>query len=273
MLALASAKGAPGVTTTSLALTWVWPRPVLMIEADPAGGDVLAGYFAGADPPHGGLLGLALSTRRQPPQATDVLGRALHLDSAGDRSVLAAPVDPLQCRPIVEFAPSLRDALASTANGGRDVIVDAGRIDASGSPWLEKADVVLLVMRASLRGASAARGLITSLVDAVGTRDRMGLLLVGDRGPYSAAEISEALSTPVLGTLADDPETAMVLCGERASGRGFARSPLMRSARSVSDVLAQRLATPLASPSTNGILVSAEVQTQAHSRRLAGRPG
>lgn len=273
MLVLASAKGAPGVTTASLALTWVWPRPILMVEADPAGGDVLAGYFAGADPPHGGLLGLALSTRRQPPQAPDVVRRALHLDSSGDRSVLAAPVDPSQCRPIVDAAPSLRDALASTANSGRDVIVDAGRIHASGSPWLEKADVVLLVMRASLRSASAVRGLTTSLAEAIRTRDRVGLVIVGDRGRYSAAEISEALSTPVLGALADDAETAMVLCGERAAGRGFDRSPLMRSARSVSDALAQRLATPRASSSTNGRLVSAALQASAPSPRLAGRPG
>ena len=43
LIALCSAKGAPGVTTSGLALTLSWPRGVVLAELDPAGGDVLAG--------------------------------------------------------------------------------------------------------------------------------------------------------------------------------------------------------------------------------------
>ena len=41
LIALASVKGSPGVTTTCLALAAAWPaRRRLVIEADPAGGDL-----------------------------------------------------------------------------------------------------------------------------------------------------------------------------------------------------------------------------------------
>ena len=38
VIALASASGSPGVTTTALGLALLWPRPVLLVEADPTGG-------------------------------------------------------------------------------------------------------------------------------------------------------------------------------------------------------------------------------------------
>ena len=48
VVALASASGSPGVTTTALGLALLWPRPVLLVEADPTGGSgLLAGYFRG----------------------------------------------------------------------------------------------------------------------------------------------------------------------------------------------------------------------------------
>ena len=40
LIAIASDKGAPGVTTSALALAAVWPRPVLLAECDPSGGDL-----------------------------------------------------------------------------------------------------------------------------------------------------------------------------------------------------------------------------------------
>ena len=35
VIALGSAAGSPGVTTSALGLALTWPRPVLLIEADP----------------------------------------------------------------------------------------------------------------------------------------------------------------------------------------------------------------------------------------------
>ena len=48
LFTLVSASGAPGVTTTALALAGGWPRPVTLVEADPRGGSsILAGFFKG----------------------------------------------------------------------------------------------------------------------------------------------------------------------------------------------------------------------------------
>ena len=242
VLALASAKGSPGVTTTSLALTLVWPRPVVLVEHDPAGGDLLAGFLAGADPPGGGLLGLALASRRAPLEAGSVLERTLPLDTSGNRRALPAPADSSQWRPIAEAGDRLADLFATVAadGSGPDVLLDAGRVGPThGNPVFDQADLRLLVLRPTLRGASAARSHITALkgVDASGG---VGLLLVGD-GAYTAREISDALGLPVLGVIANDPVSAAVLAGERVAGRGFDRSPLIRSARSLSHELLQHL--------------------------------
>src|SRR5215217_7772269 len=40
LIAIASMKGSPGATSTSLALAAMWPRPVVLVEADPSGGDL-----------------------------------------------------------------------------------------------------------------------------------------------------------------------------------------------------------------------------------------
>ena len=83
LIALAADKGAPGVTTAAVALGAVWPRPALVAECDPAGGDLVyrlpaaassgddAQDRAGRDDrdggmlnPSRGLLSLAATARR-----------------------------------------------------------------------------------------------------------------------------------------------------------------------------------------------------------------
>src|SRR5260370_41902593 len=73
LIAIASDKGAPGVTTAALALAAVWPRPVLLAECDPAGGDLVYRFPAvggGHLDPRRGALSLAVVAPRgmQPPQ-------------------------------------------------------------------------------------------------------------------------------------------------------------------------------------------------------------
>src|ERR1043165_5200716 len=66
LIVLAADKGAPGVTTAATALGAVWPRPVLLAECDPSGGD-LADRLPGADgrlSPSRGLLSLGAVARR-----------------------------------------------------------------------------------------------------------------------------------------------------------------------------------------------------------------
>ena len=48
VICLTAAAGSPGVTSTVLGMALCWPRPVLVVEADPtAGSAILAGRFRG----------------------------------------------------------------------------------------------------------------------------------------------------------------------------------------------------------------------------------
>jgi len=82
LIAIASDKGAPGVTTAALALAAVWPRPVLLAECDPAGGDLVY-RFPAADgghlDPRRGVLSLAVVARRgMQPQQVGEHAQKLH---------------------------------------------------------------------------------------------------------------------------------------------------------------------------------------------------
>lgn len=64
LVVLASASGAPGVTTTALGLAMRWPRPVVLVDADPVGGSpVLAGLFQGAVAHPDAMVQLVLAQR------------------------------------------------------------------------------------------------------------------------------------------------------------------------------------------------------------------
>lgn len=237
IIGLTSVKGAPGVTTTCLALTLAWPRPVLMVEADPAGGDLLAGYLAGAEPPGSGLLGLALAARRGPLGSADVLDRSIALDRDGEYRVLAAPVDPGQWRPIIEAADRIADTLVTSTEHAMDVIVDLGRLGpAAGGPWTGRLSRLLLVVEPTLRGASAARSALGWLPGQLGESCALEVLLAG-RGPYGPGEIADAVGVDVGGTIVRDPVSARVLAGETPARRAFDRRPLPRCARALAATL------------------------------------
>ena len=73
VVTLSSASGSPGVTTTALGLALLWPRPVLLIEADPTGGsNLLAGYFRGTRQYDAGLIELALTANNLGEALADV---------------------------------------------------------------------------------------------------------------------------------------------------------------------------------------------------------
>lgn len=270
VVGVGSAKGAPGVTTACLALTLAWPRSVLLVEADPAGGDLLAGLLAGAEPPGGGLLGLALAARRGRLGSADVLDRSIALDAGGDHRALVAPVDVGQSRPIRDAADRIAEAIASTAGHGLDVIVDLGRVGPStGGPWSGRLARLLLVMQPTLRGASAARSTLAWLPGQLSEGCRLGVLLAG-RGPYRASEIAGALGVDVVGPIDHDPASARVLAGEAPASRGFDRRPLMRSARTLAAALT------CSSPSTVDEPVPAhrdqDSDPLSHTPAAVGRP-
>lgn len=247
LVALASARGAPGVTTTAVALVLLWPGPALLAECDASGGSsVLAGYLRGGVPHDRGLVGLAVALRQ------GALAEALWAQTgvlAEDRRVLPGPVDAGQATSLPPLWAPLAGLLRSVDSAGTAVVVDAGRLGAEAGPLpvLRAADDVLLVVRSGLDAAAAARarlGLLREQLSAAGTA-RLSLLVVGEGRPYSAAELADVLEVPVAAALPWDPAAAEAF-SVGTGGRRLSGSPLVRAVGALAASL-QGSGSPLAS--------------------------
>ncbi len=232
MIALCSAKGSPGVTTSALALTLGWPRPAILAELDPAGGDVLAGYGRG-QVAAGGLAELEVAARRGE-LADQLAAHLLRLDEAGTARLLPGLVDPVSARR-VDWG-RLAAALAALGDGAADVLADCGRLRAEHFPAdvVRRAAGVLLVTGSTLRAVRAARQAVVELREELTAgAGALNALVVGPSEPYGEREIGEALGIPVVGSLPRDVKAAAVLSDGAPAGRLFAQSALLRAARAV----------------------------------------
>ena len=238
LIALASLKASPGVTTTALALAATWPAAGrrLLVEADPAGGDL--GLRLGL-PADTGLAGLAAAARHghEPGMAWR---HARQLD--GEVHLVTAPAGAEQAIACVAAlaAAGLPQELAA---GPEPALADCGRLY-PGSPALAvvaAAEVTLLVIRPLISELAhlepRARGLQEAGV-------RLALVLApGGRRPagepaYPAEEVSATLGIPVAGTLPDDPRAAGHLTVSPGDARAARRLPLLRAAASLAVALA-----------------------------------
>ncbi|MFC8719800.1 hypothetical protein [Kitasatospora sp. NPDC057198] len=246
VVAVLGGTGAPGATSSALALLLSWPlgpgRRVLLVECDPDGGAVLAGALEGRVEAVYGLRNLAVADRRG--LLAETLWEQL-LDvspqGTGDRLLLPGLTDPTQAPGLAYTWEPLVEALRALEPQGYDVLLDLGRSGANGAMAVlpRRADVVAVTVRTTLRGLSAARPRIAALredLDTHGTgSDGLGLLLVTE-GPYPENEVSRQFRLPVFGALTHAPRTARVLSdGGDTADRRFIRSELMRTARSAAD--------------------------------------
>ena len=251
VVAVVGAKGAPGATASALALALRWPRPVLVIDADLAGGDVAAGWLAGRVSLDRGLLSFAAATRHATtatpadlgphvvtvPDAPGVMvlpglahgGQAGGLDSHLWTRLLAAATSPWPTA-VPMAGPVAGSVAGSVAGGGPgvdgragagggstrvDVLVDCGRISAE-TPWplLGSASLVLLATRPTLRGVHHAQHALASVEAALPgvLRDPDRLgLLVCGPGAYDPGEVGRAVGLPVRLVLPADPLAADML--------------------------------------------------------------
>jgi hypothetical protein len=226
VICLTSASGSPGVTTTSVGLAFCWPRPVLLVEADPTGGSgILAGFLKGTTPYDAGLVELALS----PLGAADAL-REVVRPLSPSVSLAAGTRTHAQAAALRDVWEPLGVALGELEANGQDVIVDAGRLGLMGSPQplLDSADVTMLVTRATLPSISAARSWAeTARQPTTGWR-HPGLLLIGEGHPYRDTEVSKVLGMPVVADLPDDPAAAAVYHRGANPPRHFETGPYIR---------------------------------------------
>jgi hypothetical protein len=248
VIALTSARGAPGVTTTTLALALVWPRPCLLLEADVAGSSsILAGYLRGSVRHRKGLVDLAVAHRRG--DLVDGLHRASVPLVGSQARLVAGLTGPAQAGTMGPVWEPIAAVLRGLGSTGTDVLIDAGRVGAVGGPTalLRHADIALLTTRSTLPAIAATRARATVMRGDLATdgtgEDALWLLLVGEGQPYSAREIGDAVGVPVAATIAWDPVGAEVFSLGADPGRRFESSGLVRTARAAMSALGELTTT------------------------------
>jgi len=239
--------GAPGATTTALALALTWRQPVLLAEADPGGRRILPGYLAdklSGHPPGPGLLGLAMEVQHNPAQAAALIEEyAIALPGNAEAALLHGIRDPRHARQLPGMWGPLADILADS---GRDVIADVGRVGGADTPiaLLAAADAIVMVLRPTLAAVDAARPRIEALNDQLNDQrpgPSMALCLIDD-GAYTTGEVRRNLfDLPVLAELPRAPADARVLSDGARPRVSFRTSLLMRSAGKLGQRLRQQV--------------------------------
>jgi hypothetical protein len=286
LVALVSAKGAPGVTTLALTLGALAGPDAVVADLDPAGGDLALRYRTPeGDPldPDCGLLSLAATLRGTTglpvveagtggPDAPVPSPLAPYTQElAGGLAVLTGVRRPEQMSGLAPLWPQIIRALRSAPGL---VVADCGRVWPGSPvlPVLQAADAVLVPARAELEDLAHLRErlpmLTAALPPAPATGGRLGVvLLAGERERAAAVTRTRqllraaGLRVPVVGSVADDPRGADVLRGMRHGRPG--RTLLVRSARTLLPsvlALAERLA------------VREEQAREADERGAASRP-
>jgi hypothetical protein len=147
--AVCADKGSPGATTLALQLAAAHPNLPLLVEADPAGGDLAQRLFAGtgrAHPTDANLLGLASDARKGADPNT--VGAHAAMTPADVRLVEGLGNADQQ----VGLLPLWPSLVTSLTLSGNDVVVDLGRISAThpGLAVVAAARRTLLVVRPHL---------------------------------------------------------------------------------------------------------------------------
>lgn len=230
-IVLVSAKGSPGVSTCAVAVASVWPDPrwTPVIEADPAGGDLVLRFGLARDP---GVVSL-VSDRRGPDMPMLAEHRQ-HVDVGVD--VVGGPSDAAEAAITVTLLAQQPSVVGGGA--GTVVLIDGGRLDASSPVWslVASADLLLLVVAPRLDAAAHARGVVAALQVRRGARGGVGLVLSGE-GPFDPGAVQEALGVPVLGVLPRDDRGAAILSGNARATR-WRRTELAKAAARTAEQLA-----------------------------------
>jgi hypothetical protein len=260
VIALAGCSGAPGVTTTALALLLSWPlepgRRMILAECDPDGSSVLHGLLQGTLGDRYGLRNLSVAARQGDlgdafwRQLIDLTSEDGKQESPHDRLLLPGITDPAQAASLGSVWKALGVIFRGIeAEHGHDVLIDLGRRGAFGPSGVlaEQADAVVVVVRNTLRCLQAAEGRVRALEERVGDVS----VLVINEGPYPAGEVQRVLQVPVVAT--DGVEQP----------RHFIKSPLMKAARTGSTLLVQRAAVRRARLDPGGVRAAGGEVTRA----------
>jgi hypothetical protein len=225
LVAVCSLKGSPGVSTAALGLAACWrsgEQPVL-VECDPAGGDLLARFRLETFP---GLVSLAAAARRGAEPGL-VWQHSQRLP--GGLPVVVGPAGAGQARAALAQLATAGDGgvLRRAADrAGTVVIADCGRVSGEGPvrDLLRAADLTLVLTRVH---DDALAHLAAGLSTGPGWLRGSGIVLVGDG--FATQEVVDVLGIEVMGRLPEDARGAALLAGSAARKGAPARFPLMRA--------------------------------------------
>jgi hypothetical protein len=210
-----------------LAAGLCWADPVLVAECDPAGSATRVELLAGQGITSGGLLDAVVDVNKE--HDSDALWRHVVPVGRGERCLLLPGLtDPQHA---VQLDGAWGTVVQMLTAAPIDVIADVGRVGGRDAPYplLTGADLVVMVLRPTLRQVAAAKPRLQAVQRACPAGQPVGLCLVGN-GPYDRRSVGDALALPVVGVLPDDEKAAAVLSDGAVPGRGFAQSALMRGA-------------------------------------------
>jgi len=242
LIAFCGDKGAPGVTTSTLAIGSAWPGRSLVVEASPTGGDLAIRLR-----PNGSVLPetptvLSVLTASRGKEGTDAAVSLSHVLNS-TTTVVPGPALTEQFTNVVDWSP-LADVLGCS---DVPVFADLGHLHA-GSPTIAvaaRADLVVVSRPDMASVVRVRQRLIRAATDLARMRSaapRLFPLLIstGRHGQADVADLHAVLAeTPArpflvdAGFLAHDPVAVRRLeAGEEPAGR-LARTSLMLSARAV----------------------------------------
>lgn len=243
LIALCGDKGAPGVTTSALAIGSAWPGPAVVVEASPTGGDLAIRLRPkGSVLPETPTVLSVVAASRGAEGTNAVINHSHPLNST--TTVVPGPALVEQLTNIRDWSP-LADALSRSSV---PVFADLGHLHAASATIAvaARADLVVVVSRPDMASVVRVRERLvraaTDLARVRGTAPPLFPLLVSTsrHGQADVADLlavlAETPARPFLvdaGFLALDPAAVRRLeVGEEPSGR-LSRTALMRTARLV----------------------------------------
>ncbi len=249
---MASLKRAPGVTSLCCLVggTWTSERRVVVVEADPSGGDLAARF--GLSSRRGRSSFTAAARRAATAEIVEIVDEHVQTLPGGLEILTGSAIDGRG----VDAGP-LADATSRALRGlgdELDVIVDLGRLCSYAfvqQRILAVAERMVVLVEPDTASVLHARdwwargSRQVSLHDGTGQlrgdrepgavhmRERgghVGLVIVG-KGERSPKEIETYVGLPVIANVPRDPNAAAVVCGTSGTVRRLRRSSLVSAAR------------------------------------------
>lgn len=212
VVGIPSGKGSPGGTFVAVNLSAALARAgrkVLLLDLDPAGGDVSC--YLGLDPRRG--LYPLLRLEGEAPAPDRLLAEAE--ERAGFLAVSGLP------EPGDVASEVLVRILQAARSTGRTVVADLGRPTGASEAAIREADRVGVVVRPDLVSVLGAQRALRRLGAAGVPPERVGVIISGldRRRPGDRAEVQDALRVPVLHAIPFDRRGARKALLEQAPAR------------------------------------------------------